>query len=157
MTTTQTQPRFTPRAFFDWLKARIQSRDFKSQMNDSADDMARDFRYVGGIVTTMLFTMFFSAILAMGTAYLVAFPGGLAGWIASLAVASGMGLEAFLPAFAFSLVILFGFLLFFLHTVQSWFTWQDEQQDDLMFDADDIMSELLSLRELVEELKRTDD
>lgn len=155
--TTQTKARFTPRAFFDWLKARTSTRKFDAQASDAFGDMGRDFRHVGNIVTTMLFIMLFSAILSMSTAYLVAYPGGLAGWIATLAVQSGMTLEAFLPAFGFSLVLLFGVLLFFLHTVQAWFTWQDAQADDLMFTEDDLMSELLDLRELVEKIERRDD
>jgi hypothetical protein len=156
--TTQTKPRFNLRTLltqlYQTILAIFKRKDTQTQMKDAVLDMGRDFEYIGNVITWMLFFMVFTAFLAMGTAYLLAFPNGLAGWIASLAVASGMPLENFMPAFGFSLVLLNGFLIFFILMVASWTKWQGEQDDDQTYDLDTVAGMIIELQDKVEELAR---
>lgn len=132
-----------------WVKKFIAESDKKPEPLGPLP-FGYDLNYYINLLTLAFFTMLFSAVLGLGAAWLLSFPGGVAGFIASMAVASGMALPEFIPAFAFALIVLTSFAFYFIDTVSFK---QDAEMED-MYAIDDVMAELLNLREQVDELKR---
>jgi len=95
--------------------------------------------------------MLFSALAGMATAWLLAFPNGVAGFIASLAVASGMSLENFIPAFGFQLVVMFAFFVYFTQAVASL---TKNPQEEQFYTVDDVVAMLIELDEKISDIDR---
>jgi hypothetical protein len=125
---------------------------FFSISKSERNNFARVWQNVGEITGLLFFFLFMSALLSMLTAYLLAYPNGVAGLVADLAMAAKQTPAEYIPALGAALVIMSSLFIFVMVMIARYAHIDDNP--DQLFDIDDVAAMLTELTEKVDELKR---